>query len=330
MVRAKGQDILSWFDISGYDELLDVTVEELISDIEFRAFLLYPGDDNNDTDNMMSRDGMDSQRLDFIDGLTKGYIRATSAYLHNVFDDNNKHEYKEYSSTDEHEIKDLTLMCNGYPIISRGFFGYNYDDNFTEGVACTSFNIGDLISYYKALSRHEYIVEKAKGVVEVQSTKVSTPIVNVDYLNDHFGGEVVIKCNLEEYSDDELVTEFKELIKYWRIEAGIDEPDRANNRIGLSTLKKLITYKVIPFIDLLIWEMVNNKRISNEMLARVLFPLTELDSEIMSGVQIKDTIRPFVEKILHEDLLREFLFFIKKNEHLQSMRFSDILKLAEN
>ncbi|MDN8683022.1 hypothetical protein Q0M91_14480, partial [Staphylococcus aureus] len=62
-----------------------MTVEELISDIEFRAFLLYPGDDNNDTDNMMSRDGMDSQRLDFIDGLTKGYIRATSAYLHNVF-----------------------------------------------------------------------------------------------------------------------------------------------------------------------------------------------------------------------------------------------------
>lgn len=76
--------------------------------------------------------------------------------------------------------------------------------------------------------------------------------------------------------------------------------------------------------------MANNKKINNEMLARVLFPLTKSDSEIMSGVQIKDTIRPFVEKIIHEDLLREFLFFIKKNEHLQSMRFSDILKLAEN
>lgn len=323
MVRAKGQDILSWFDISRYDELLDMTVENFISDIEFRSFLLYLGDDS---DSMMTRSSMHDQRLDFIEGLKKGHIHSTSAYLHNIFDGNSKED----TSISEDVPEDITLMCNGYPIISRGFFERS-DDSYTEGVACTSFNVGDLISYYKALSRHEYIVEKTKGVVEVQGTNVSCPIVNVDYLSDHFfGGEIVIKCNLDEYSDDELVTEFKELIKYWRAEAGIDEPDRANNRIGLSTLKKLITYKVIPFIDLLIWEMANNKKINNEMLARVLFPLTKSDSEIMSGVQIKDTIRPFVEKILNENLLREFLFFIKKNEHLQSMRFSDILKLAEN
>ncbi|MEX9881391.1 DUF6387 family protein [Providencia rettgeri] len=323
MVRAKGQDILSWFDISRYDELLDMTVENFISDVEFRSFLLYLGDDS---DSMLTRSSMHDQRLDFIKGLKKGYIHSTAAYLHNIFDGNGKED----TSISEDMPEDITLMCNGYPIISRRFREYS-DDSYTEGMACTSFNVGDLISYYKALSRHEYIVEKNKGVVEVQGTSVSCPIVNVDYLSDHFfGGEIVIKCNLDEYSDDELVTEFKELIKYWRAEAGIDDPERANNRIGLSTLKKLITYKVIPFIDLLIWEMANNKKINNEMLARVLFPLTKSDSEIMSGVQIKDTIRPFVEKIIHEDLLREFLFFIKKNEHLQSMRFSDILKLAEN
>ncbi|HGI5214452.1 TPA: DUF6387 family protein [Providencia alcalifaciens] len=323
MARAKGQDILSWFDVSRYEELLDMTVSELIDDVQFRGFLLYPGDDN---EKMMTPRDMHESRLSFIEGLKKGHVWSTAAYLHAIGDG----DYKTNEPPVEEVPKDITITSNGYPIIGRNFFEENEHCEYTDGVACTSFNVGDLISYYKALTRQEYIVEKSKGIVEVQSTSIFSPIVNVDYLNESFGGEIVIKCNLEEYSDDELVTEFKELIKYWRAEAGIEEPDRANNRIGLSTLKKLITYKVVPFIDLLVWEMANNKKISNEILARVLFPLTESDSEIMSGVQIKDTIRPFVEKILHEDLLREFLFFTKKNEHLQSMRFSDILKLAEN
>ncbi|WP_340609414.1 DUF6387 family protein [Xenorhabdus bharatensis] len=322
MVRAKGQDILSWFDISRYDKLLDMTIEDFLSDVELRAFLLYPGDDK---DEMMTCSDMHKSRLNFIEGLKKGHIGSSSAYLHMVGE--NEHNINE--PPHEEIPRDLTVTCNGYPIISRGFFERNDEDSYTEGVACTSFNVGDLISYYKALTRHEYIVEKTKGVVEIQSTSVSRPIVNVDYLNEHFGGEIVIKFNLEEYSDEELITEFRELIKYWRIEAGIDEPDRANNRIGLSPLKKLITYKVIPFIDLLIWEMAYNKKISNEMYARILFPLTASDSEIMSGVQIKDTVRPFINKILNDNFLREILFFIKKNEYLKDMRFLDVMKLAE-
>lgn len=326
MVRAKAQDILSWFDINRYDKLTDTTVNSFIDDVGMRGFLLYPGDD---TTEMMTCSDMHESRLDFIEGLKKGHVGAYTAYLHSIGEDDYEEKPLPVVSG---APKDVTIMNHGYPIVVKDYFNDERYEGFqyTEGVACTSFNVGDLISYYKALTRHEYIVDKGKGLVEVQSTDASRPIVNVDYLSENFGGEVVIKFNLEEYSDDELVTEFKELIKYWRNEAGIDEPDRIGNRVGLSTLKKLITYKVIPFVDLLIWESANNKKISNEMLARILFPLTNLDSEIMSGVQIKDTIRPFVEKILHGDFLREVLFFIKKNEYLKDMRFSDILKLSEN
>ncbi|MDE1482700.1 DUF6387 family protein [Xenorhabdus bovienii] len=323
MVRAKGQDILSWFDISRYDRLLDMTIEDFIDDVQLRAFLLYLG---NDKDEKMTCSDMHESRLSFIEGLKKGHVWANSAYLHSI----GEGDYKDNELPDEEILRDLTVTCNGYPIISRGYFEQNEECNYTDGVACTSFNVGDLISYYKALTRHEYVVEKNKGVVEVQGTSTFTPIVNVDYLGESFGGEIVIKLNLEEYSNEELITEFKELIKHWRSESGIDEPDRTNNRMGFSSLKKLITYKIIPFIDLLIWEMAYNKKISNEMFARVLFPLTDFDSEIMSGVQIKDTIKPFIEKILHGDLLREVLFFLKKNEYLKDMRFSDVLKLAEN
>ncbi|MDE9590817.1 hypothetical protein KKJ23_25090, partial [Xenorhabdus bovienii] len=64
-----------------------------------------------------------------------------------------------------------------------------------------------------------------------------------------------------------------------------------------------------------------------ELYARLLFPLS--DGNVVGGVQIKDTVKPFVVIIVFGDLLRAMSFYIKKNEHLKNMRFSDIMKLAE-
>lgn len=322
MVRVKAQEILSWFDVSRYVELLEFTTDEILNDIEFRIFLLFEGDDSETS---MSVKEMNESRLSFIDGLKKGHISSISAYLHNL--DNG---CSESENVPEENIKDITVQFNGWPIISRDYLNVSKDESFTSGLACVPFMVGDLISYYNALRRHGYIIDNENGFVEVQGTYVGREITNVDYLGESFDGEVVIKLNLEEFSDEELITEFKEMIKTWRVESGIDEPDRAINRVGISTLKKIITYKVVPFIDLMIWEMAHKKKISNEMYARILFPLSESDYDVISSTQIKDTVKPFIEKIISHDLLREMVFFIKKNEHLKNMRFSAILKLAEN
>lgn len=323
MVRVKAQEILSWFDTSRYGELLGYTTDQILDDIEFRIFLLYEGDDS---DTPMGVQNMNESRLRFIEGLKKGHVGSTLAYLHSL-----DGEHIEVNPMSEEEnMKDITVQYNGYHIVSRDYFNVSHSDSFTTGLACIPFSMGDLISYYKALARHGYIVDNKNGTVEVQSTHVGREITNVDYLGESFSGEIVIKFNLEEYSDEELVTEFREMIKEWRVESGINEPDRAVNRIGLSTLKKLITYKVIPFMGLLIWEMAYKKKISNEMYARILFPLSDYDYDVMSGAQIKDTVKPFIEKIINNDLLREIIFFVKKNEYLKDMRFLDVLKLAEN
>ncbi|CNI88575.1 MULTISPECIES: DUF6387 family protein [Yersinia] len=322
MVRVKAQEILSWFNVSRYEELLEFTIDEILKDIEFRIFLLFEGDDS---DTLMRAKEMNESRLSFIDGLKKGHINSLSAYLHNLGEGCSESE-----NDTEENIKDITLQFNGWPIVSRDYHNVSKDEPFTSGLACAPFMVGDLISYYNALRRHGYIVDNQNGFVEVQGTHVGREITNVDYLGESFSGEVVIKLNLEEFSDEELITEFKEMIKNWRVESGIDEPDRAVNRVGLSTLKKIITYKVIPFIDLMIWEKACKKKISNEMYARILFPLSEYDYDVISSSQIKDTVKPFIEKIVSNDLLREMIFFVKKNEYLKNMRFSDILKLAEN
>lgn len=323
MVRVKAHEILSWFDVSRYAELLEFTTDKILNDIGFRIFLLYEGDDN---DTPMSVQQMDDSRMNYIEGLKSGHIESTSAYLYGL---DTECLYDENISERE-EVKDITLQYNGWDIVSRDYFNLTNDDAFTTGLACFPFNVGDLISYYKALVKHGYIVDSQNGPVEVQGTLVSSEITNVDYLGEDFGGELVIKFNLQDYSDEELITEFKEMIKNWRVESGIDGPDRSINRVGISTLKKLITYKVVPFIDLLIWEKAHKKKISNEMYARILFPLSDSDCDVMSGAQIKDTIKPFIEKIINDDFLREIVFFVKKNEYLKSMRFSEILKIAEN
>ena len=64
-----------------------------------------------------------------------------------------------------------------------------------------------------------------------------------------FEDEVVIKVNLASYTDDELLAEFKELLKDWRLDLDVEEPLASKIRVGNSTIKKIITYKVFPFLD---------------------------------------------------------------------------------
>ncbi len=109
----------------------------------------------------------------------------------------------------------------------------------------------------------------------------------------------------------------------------MDEPESGNFRIGISTLKKILLYKLIPFIDLLLWEKVHERKISNELIARILFPLKP-DSDVIGGTQVKDTIRPFVERFVNDNALQQVKFYAKKNDYLKNMRLSDVLKLSED
>ncbi|MDE9445886.1 DUF6387 family protein [Xenorhabdus bovienii] len=331
MARVKPKEITSWFDISRYEQLLDLTVLEVIDDLKNRVFSLYDYEDEDDADDGSPTLNIDEIRKSILKGLEKGLVNYNSLIIHDIISDLHDGSDEKNIPIIKDESFDKSQECefivNGHPIRCVDFFNKEYDEHSIEGESCNLFNIGDLVSYYRGLLRQGDIMEEVNKPVKVIGGNIFSSINKVGYLGDGFNDELVVKFNIGDYSDDELLTEFKGLLKIWRLGTEIDEPQKNNNRIGLSSLKKIFTYKVFPFIDLMLWEKINQKKISNELYARLLFPLSE--GNIMGGVQIKDTVRPFVEKIIFDDFLRYLSFYVKKNEYLKDMRFSDVMKLAE-
>lgn len=106
--------------------------------------------------------------------------------------------------------------------------------------------------------------------------------------------------------DEILLAEFKRLIPVWRKELKIEKSLFTNSSWNV-VKKKIIDYKVIPYIDLLIWGNVNKITIPHGVMAVALFPHGERD--LFSIIQ---TIRPFVESLMTFDSLEKMKQEISK------------------
>lgn len=106
--------------------------------------------------------------------------------------------------------------------------------------------------------------------------------------------------------DEILLSEFKRLIPIWRKELKVE----MNPSIGSSWAvvhKKIIDYKVIPYIDLTIWAYANRVTIPHGIMAIALFPCGERDL-----FSITQTIKPFVETLMTFESLEKMKREISK------------------
>lgn len=102
-----------------------------------------------------------------------------------------------------------------------------------------------------------------------------------------------------------------------------------NLRFGYGTIKKLISYRVIPMLDILVWAAVRKIRVSDDRLSRLLYTDDDEESEMRQSSQIKDTDRPLALKASTTDFIRQFHYFMNKNSHLKQMKVSDVMKLSD-
>ncbi|HIG8798088.1 TPA: DUF6387 family protein [Raoultella terrigena] len=92
--------------------------------------------------------------------------------------------------------------------------------------------------------------------------------------------------------DEILLAEFKRLIPIWRKEMNVEKnPSIASSWSVVK--KKVIDYKIIPYIDLYIWANTNGVSIPHGIMAVALFPYGEKD--VFSVTQ---TIKPFIENLM--------------------------------
>lgn len=312
------KEIKSWFSLKNYETFQSLTIEQILRELEFRVMFAidYTSDDEE------SNEGWLQTKSRLLEEIMKG-VTLSSNLSDLVFP-----ELSDNTSVRGNKNSDpMEYRINGIPVISNQHALRPYQEELSGDESITPFSMGDLASYYRFYLRHKHIVHGHR-ISEINDGRIFSCVSAVEDGSSEFEDEVVIKVNLASYTDDELIAEFKELLKEWRFELGIDEPQASKSRVGISTIKKIITYKVFPFLDLILWEVINGRKISHDLASRLLFPDDE--DEVIGGQQVKDTIRPFVEKIINEDTFPLVKHYVKKNSYLKTMRISDVMKLSED
>lgn len=150
-----------------------------------------------------------------------------------------------------------------------------------------------------------------------------------DIMPDQFSRTVMFEIDLASGTDEEIAESLKTALPQWRKVKGIDEDPLESVRFGYGTIKKLISYRVIPMLDILVWAAVKKIRVSDDRLSRLLYTDNDEESEVRLPNQIKDTDRPLALKACTIAFIRQFNHFINKNNHLKQIKVNDVIKLTD-
>jgi hypothetical protein len=113
-----------------------------------------------------------------------------------------------------------------------------------------------------------------------------------DIMPDQFSRTVMFEIDLASGTDEEIAESLKAALPQWRKIKGIEPDPLESVRFGYGTIKKLISYRVIPMLDILVWAAVKKIRVSDDRLSRLLYTDDDEESEMRQSSQIKDTDRP--------------------------------------
>lgn len=179
----------------------------------------------------------------------------------------------------------------------------------------------DVICYYGSLKRKglandcvDSFTDEIKGYLSARDLGKESEVALLGRVNKSFGhlsnlvdggsmsfsevrkegDRVLCNVDLASFSDAELVAHFQKSLVEWRELLGVPEPERKMSTPGV--VGKLKEFRIIPLLDLLIWELGNNARIKKSILAGLLFPDNENgNSELESG---KGKVMRFLNKVM--------------------------------
>ncbi|MCW8112971.1 DUF6387 family protein [Yersinia intermedia] len=147
---------------------------------------------------------------------------------------------------------------------------------------------------------------------------------------DQFPQTVMFEIDLASGTDEAIAEALKAALSQWRSIKGIDPNPIDSVRFGYGTIKKIINYRLIPMLDILLWANIKKVRVSDDRLSRLLYTDDDDESATRLHYQIKDTDRPLALKATTNGFIRQFNLFINKNSHLKNMRVSDVMKLSDS
>lgn len=110
-------------------------------------------------------------------------------------------------------------------------------------------------------------------------------------------GEIDCLINLHSYTDKEIIQSLSDMLPVLRERKGIPEPIKNEaGQVGPSTIKRIVEYRVIPMLDLMLWAKHEGFKYSVEQLLKELFP-----DELIAAKHMTDTRIPFAMAFANPD-----------------------------
>lgn len=170
-----------------------------------------------------------------------------------------------------------------------------------ESTGVTEGRLGDTKDIWLEFDGRSFDSKEAKLVAlrEVMSEQIELAKKHLDSGKVYFSevsknDHMLCNVDLAGFNDAELVAHFQKSLVEWRKILGVPEPERKVSTP--STIQKLKAFRIIPLLDLLIWELDNNVKIKKSILAGLLFHDFENgNAELESG---KGKIMRFLDKVM--------------------------------
>lgn len=289
MSRATKKD-LSWFDLNNYNFINKLTLSEFIQELEWREFLYT---------------NVNEDSLFFGDEYEIKYQRIFSG------DPN-----LEIPNEEEKEISEFIESVNAQGPTLRNMYGELPKISSSLGVSPITFT--ELSMYgYSAIDQGFFKRDEEYFYIKPEAMLASV----TGNLKDCFTNMVLLSVNLDDATDEEILVSMRKLLPLWRKQLELPENAYvAPKKIGLKTLQKLITNRVLPILDLLIWEKRFDKVVTNPMIGVLVFNDDPKDTQA-----IKESIKPFALEAMTEEYTRLLRLYMNKDGEIYSVKMSELM-----
>ncbi|MGJ3354346.1 DUF6387 family protein [Providencia sp. Je.9.19] len=289
MTKATKKD-LSWFSLDNYAFLEDLTLENLIEELILRNFLFTLIEDYESSD-------YDEYEIKF-ERIFNGDPNIT------------------ISNQEEREADEVIEYVNSQIPSLRNLYGELPSLPSKNGVSPITFS--ELTMYsYAAIEQGFFKIDEEDTYI-----KSNAMLASVTGNLDCFNNLVLTWINLDDATDDEIITSLTQLLPLWREELSLPEQEHVSQkRIGIKTLHKLISNRVIPILDLLLWEKMNGKNVTNPMISLLVFNDDPKDTQA-----IKESIKPFALEAMSGKYTRLLELYINRDPEIGKCKISDLMR----
>ena len=351
MPKKKRAEDITWFNISNYKVLADLTVGEFCRELSNRIFLWDTQEKGNEKDLLVffipwlavlngeiELDyripcGIDTLGLTDPDNLffsaeksNLGVKLVTQKLLDGIHEYSHKPQYL-ISITDINKIKNVLCENCSHNLMekSKG----HIEDIIHLNAAIFCFPCLEKIITEHQIEMHGYSTNV------ISSTSVNKFIDLNHYLNKKGN---LLSIDLETYSDEELVNQLRSELPKFRALLNTPEPTikyqkKTTNNHLRQMIKSSFTYQVIPVLDLKLLQFLpeiyssnittQNKTVTHEQILNLVFK----DDEKRDRDWMKKTLQKmYIDPLLEKGVINKILTYVQKDPFLCGQLMSEFMK----